>query len=161
MQHKRLDKEDFAILELLQRDGQMTHKEIGYRLHKSVTPVHLRIRRLEDEGYIKAYVALLDHKKIGRGLIGYTQVYLKEHSREALQAFQDEVVRFPEVLECYHMTGVFDFLLRIAISDMDAYNELLMTKLSRLPDVGNMQSFFVLSAAKQETAYPLGAESFS
>ncbi|MDN3548953.1 Lrp/AsnC family transcriptional regulator [Mucilaginibacter aquaedulcis] len=155
MQNKQLDKADLKILELLQQDGRMTHKEIGYRLSKSVTPVHTRIKRLEDEGYIKGYVALVDAKKVGRGLIGYTQVYLKEHSQEALSAFQREVVKFPEVLECYHMTGVFDFLLRIAISDMDAYNVLLMTKLSKLPDVGNMQSFFVLSAAKEETAYPV------
>ena len=156
MQNNQLDKEDLVILNLLQQDARITHKEIGNKLHKSVTPIHVRVKRLEEEGYIKKYVALVDPVKVGRGLIAYTQVQLKEHSQEALAAFQREVVKLAEVLECYHMSGIFDFLLRITISDMNAYNELLMTKLSKLPDVGNMQSFFVLSAAKQETAYPVG-----
>jgi DNA-binding Lrp family transcriptional regulator len=155
MQNNQLDKEDIAILELLQRDAHMTHKEIGKRLHKSVTPIHLRIKRLEDEGYIRQYVAIVDPEKIGRGLIAYTHVQLKEHSLGALKSFQQEVIKLPEVMECYHMTGSFDFLLRIAIRDMNEYNALLMTRLSDLPDVGNMQSFFVLSSAKKETAYPV------
>lgn len=156
MQNNQLDKEDLVILNLLQQDARITHKEIGNRLHKSVTPIHVRVKRLEEEKYIRKYVAIVDPGKVGRGLIAYMQVQLKEHSQEALAAFQREVVKLPEVLECYHMSGIFDFLLRVAISDMNAYNELLMTKLSKLPDVGNMQSFFVLSATKQETAYPLG-----
>ncbi|WP_295715380.1 Lrp/AsnC family transcriptional regulator [Mucilaginibacter sp.] len=155
MQNNQLDDTDVAIIELLQKDAQITHKEIGYLLHKSVTPIHLRIKRLEDEGYIKRYVAIVDPKKVGRGLIAYTHVQLKEHSRDALLAFQLEVVKLPEIMECYHMTGNFDFLLRIAISDMNEYNVLLMTKLTGLPDVLNMQSFFVLSETKQETAYPV------
>lgn len=155
MLNNQLDKEDMHILNLLQQDGHMTHKEIACRLHKSVTPIHVRVKRLEEEGYIKRYVAIVDAVKIGCGLISYTHVLLKEHSQQALSAFQDAAVNLPEVLECYHMTGNFDFLLRIAIRDMNAYNELLMSKLSKLPDVGNIQSFFVLSAAKQETAYPV------
>lgn len=156
MLNNQLDKQDFEILDLLQRDARITHKEIGNRLHKSVTPIHVRVKRLEEEGYIKKYVAIVDPVKIGRGLVAYTQVQLKEHSQEALAGFQKEAIKLSEVLECYHMSGIFDFLLKIAISDMNAYNELLMTKLSKLPDVGNMQSFFVLSSAKQETAYPVG-----
>jgi len=155
MLNNQLDKEDLQILELLQQDAHMTHKEIGKRLHKSVTPIHVRVKRLKEEGYIKRYVAIVDPAKVGQGLIAYTQVQLKEHSQQALSTFQKEVVKLPEVLECYHMSGIFDFLLRITIRDMNAYNEVLMTKLSKLPDVGNMQTFFVLSAAKQETAYPL------
>jgi Lrp/AsnC family leucine-responsive transcriptional regulator len=156
MLNNKLDKEDLMILEMLQEDARITHKQIGNRLHKSVTPIHVRVKRLEEEGYIKKYVAIVDPVKVGRGLIAYTQVQLKEHSQLALTSFQQEVIKLPEVLECCHMSGIFDFLLRIAISDMNAYNELLMTKLSKLPDVGNMQSFFVLSSAKQETAYPVG-----
>lgn len=155
MLNNQLDKEDLQILELLQQDAHMTHKEIGSRLHKSVSPINVRVKRLEAEGYIKRYVAIVDPVKIGRGLIVYTQVQVKEHSQQTLTAFQREAIKLPEVLECYHMSGSFDFLLRITIRDMNAYNDLLMSKLSKLPDVGNMQSFFVLSAAKQETAYPL------
>lgn len=151
-----LDETDLGILNLLQKDALMFHKDIALHLHKSVTAIHTRIRRLEEGGYIKRYTAIIDHKKIGRGLIAYTQVQIRQHSQESLSAFQNEVIKLNEVMECCHMTGAFDFLLRIAIKDMDAYNELLMNKLSKLPDVGMMQSFFVMSEAKHETAYILG-----
>lgn len=150
-----LDQTDKGILELLQVDARLTHKELGHRLHKTVTPIHLRVKRLEEDGYIKRYAAIIDPKKIGRSLIAYTQVQLKQHSQGSLQNFQLEVVKLTEVMECYHMTGAFDFLLKIAIADMDEYNHLVMDKLSRLPDVGMMQSFFVMSEAKNETAYTM------
>jgi Lrp/AsnC family leucine-responsive transcriptional regulator len=154
MEH-HLDQTDLGILKLLQEDSRLTHKEIAYRLHKTITPIHARVRRLQDEGYIKRYTALVDPKKIGRGLMAYTQVGLKEHSQKTLKTFMEEVVKLPEVMECYHMTGNFDFLLRIAVKDMDEYNRLLMEKLSNLPDVGTMESLFVMSEAKHETAYQL------
>lgn len=150
-----LDKTDIGILKLLERDGNLSHKEIAYQLHKTVTPIHARIKRLREEGYIKRYTVIVDHKKVNRGLIAYTQVQLKQHSQESLKAFMGEVVTLPEVMECYHMTGPFDFLLRIAIRDMDEYNRVLIDKLSKLPDVGNMQSLFVMSEAKHETGYML------
>jgi DNA-binding Lrp family transcriptional regulator len=150
-----LDDTDIGILKLLQQDARLSHKELAHRLHKSVTPIHLRVRRLQEEGYIKRYTVLVEPKKIGVNLIAYTQVQLKEHSQESLKAFQAEVVKLKEVMECYHLTGIFDFLLRIAIRDMDEYNDLLMNKLSKLPDVGTMQSFFVMSEAKRETGYTI------
>jgi Lrp/AsnC family leucine-responsive transcriptional regulator len=155
MINKELDEVDRGILTLLQTDARMFHKDIAEKLHKSVTSIHTRIRNLETEGYIIRYTAIVDHKKIGRGLIAYTQVTIKEHSQESLSAFQREAVKLKEVMDCCHMTGDFDFLLRIAIRDMDEYNDVLMNKLSKLPDVGKMQSFFVMSEAKHETAYAL------
>jgi Lrp/AsnC family leucine-responsive transcriptional regulator len=152
----QLDPTDTGILRLLQQDARLTHKEIGEKLHKSITPIHARVKRLQEEGYIKRYAAILNPKKIGRGLIAYTQVQLKQHSQESLLNFQNEVIKLREVMECYQMTGAFDFLLRIAIADMDEYNSLVMSKLSKLPDVGMMQSFFVMSEAKNETAFALG-----
>jgi DNA-binding Lrp family transcriptional regulator len=151
----KLDPTDIGILRLLQQDARLSHKEIGACLHKTITPIHARIKRLEEEGYIKRYAAIVNPKKIGRKLIAYTQVQLKQHAQESLLAFQDEVIKFGEVMECYHMTGAFDFLLRIAIADMEEYNQLVMNKLSKLPDVGMMQSFFVMSEAKNETAFDL------
>lgn len=150
-----LDETDCSILDLLQADSRISHKEIAHQVHKSVTAVHVRVRRLQEEGYIKRYTVIIDNKKIKRGLIAYTQVQIKQHSQENLKAFQAEVVKLPEVMECCHMTGAFDFLLRIAISGMDEYNELLMNKLSKLPEVGTMQTFFVMSEAKHETAFAL------
>ena len=156
MINKELDDVDHGILSLLQKDSRIFHKDIAMRLHKSVTAIHTRIRNLEAEGYIKSYTVIVDHKKIGKPLIAYTQVTIKEHSQESLTAFRNEAIKLNEVMECCHMTGDFDFLLRIAIRDMDEYNEVLMNKLSRLPDVGKMQSFFVMSEAKRETAYVTG-----
>lgn len=150
-----LDPTDLAILNMLQNNSRLSHKQIGDQLHKSATPIHNRIRRLQNDGYIKRYATILNNKKIDRGLVGFIQVTLKEHSFEALTAFKQAVVKLDEVMECYHMNGHFDFLLRIAIRDMDEYNEVLMTKLSKLPDVGNMQSHFVMSEIKHETAYQL------
>ena len=154
--NNNLDQTDIGILNLLQQDARLSHKELAHQLHKTVTPIHVRVRRLQEDGYIKRYAAIVDPKKIGRDLIAYTQVQLKEHSQKTLLAFSAEVIKLTEVMECYHMTGAFDFLLRIAIRDMNEYNDVLMKKLSNLPDVGMMQSFFVMSEAKYETAYMLG-----
>jgi Lrp/AsnC family leucine-responsive transcriptional regulator len=151
-----LDDTDKNILNLLQQDCRLTLKEIAHRLHKSLTPVHVRVKRLQDEGYIKRYAALLNPKKIQRGLIAFTQVQVRPHSQETLQNFKLEVVKITEVMECYHMTGTFDFLLKIAIRDMEAYDQLVTKKLSMLPDVGNLQSLFVMSEVKNESAFELG-----
>ena len=158
MTNNQLDDIDIGILKLLQEDSRLTHKEIAHRLHKTITPIHIRIKRLQDEGYIKRFTAILDPKKIGKGLIGYIQVQLVKHSEESLTIFMQEAVKLGEVMECYHMTGAFDFLLRIAIKDMDEYNKLLMKKLANLPGVGMMQSFFVMSEAKYETGYVLNTK---
>src|SRR5476649_213502 len=106
---KELDKTDKGILKLLEQDGTLTHKEIAHRLHKTINPIHARIRNLENTGYIKKYRAEVDHKMIGKGLIYYTQVRLKQHSKESLNAYKTEVVKVVEVMECYHLTGPFDF----------------------------------------------------
>jgi Lrp/AsnC family transcriptional regulator, leucine-responsive regulatory protein len=150
-----LDSIDLRILQLLQHDARMTTKEIADKLGKSVTPVYERIKRLEDQGYIQRYVALLNKELIGKHLTAYTTVQLKEHSASALRGFEKEVIKFPEVMECYHMSGRFDFLIKIAIRDMKEYNELLMGKLATLANVGGLETFFVLSEGKKETAYAL------
>ncbi|TSJ36596.1 Lrp/AsnC family transcriptional regulator [Mucilaginibacter corticis] len=150
---KELDKTDQGILKLLEQDCTLTHKEIAFRLHKSVNAIHTRIRSLENTGYIKRYRAEVDHKKVGKGLICYVQVQLKQHSKESLAAYRSEVVKVAEVMECYHLTGSFDFLLRVACRDIDEYDHILNEILSALPDVGNMQSLFVMSEVKHETGY--------
>jgi Lrp/AsnC family leucine-responsive transcriptional regulator len=151
-----LDATDLRILQLLQHDAKMSNKEIADKLGKSVTPVYERIRKLEEAGYIKGYVALLDKNMIGKYLTAFTTVQLKEHSAAALRGFEREVVKFPEVMECFHLTGRFDFLIKIAIGDMNEYNDFLMHKLATLPNVGSLETFFVLSEGKRETAYALG-----
>ena len=147
-----IDELDREILQLLEKDSRLSNKQLSIRLHRSLTPIRVRVRRLQQEGFIRRYTVIVDPKRIGLNLIVYTHVQLKEHSQKSLLTFSREVIKLNEVMECYHMTGAFDFLLRIAIRDMNEYNELVMNKLSNLPDVGTMQSFFVMSEAKYETA---------
>ncbi|HEV3327433.1 MAG TPA: Lrp/AsnC family transcriptional regulator [Puia sp.] len=153
-----LDSTDLRILQLLQHDARTTTKEIADKLGKSVTPVYERIKRLEEEGFITRYVALVNKDLIGKHLTAFTTVQLKEHSATALRGFEKEVVKFPEVMECYHLTGRFDFLIKMAIRDMKEYNDLLMGKLATLANVGGLETFFVLSEGKKETAYALELE---
>lgn len=149
-----IDQTDLEILRLLQHNAELTNKEISAKLHKSVAAVHERVRRLKEQGYIKRVVAILDRKKIDRSLIAFSHVLLKDHSANTLSSFEKEVIRFPEVMECFQMTGTFDFILRIATADMDAYH-VFYRKLATLPNITTVQSFFVLSETKSDTAYPL------
>jgi DNA-binding Lrp family transcriptional regulator len=153
-----LDETDNEILRLLQQDARQSHKELAHKVNKSITPIHIRVRRLQELGYIKRFTAIVDAKKIGRGLVGYIQVQLVKHTEESLTAFMQEAVKLEEVMECYHMTGTFDFLLRIVIHDMDEYSTLLMNKLAKLPGVGMFTSYWVMSEVKNETAYVLRSE---
>ncbi len=154
MKENGLDAVDIEILRLLQKDAEMTNKEIALKLHKSIATINERIRRLKDQGYIKRVVALLDGKKINRGLVCFSHVLLHNHAAKTLAGFEKEVVKFPEVMECFQMTGTFDFILRVVTSDMDAYHQ-FYRKLAALPNITTVQSFFVLSETKSDTAYPL------
>ena len=149
-----IDQTDIAILRLLQKNAEMTNKEIAGLLHKSVATIHERIRRLKEQGYIKRVAAILDRKKINIGLVAFSQVLLNDHAARTLSNFEKEVIKFPEVMECYQMSGTFDFILRVATTDMDAYH-IFYRKLAALPNITTVQSFFVLSETKSNTAYPL------
>ncbi|MCD0489229.1 Lrp/AsnC family transcriptional regulator [Pedobacter sp. MC2016-14] len=153
--HPELDYTDIEILKLMQHDATLTNKELAFKLNKSIATIHERIRKLKNQGYIKKIVAILDRKKIGKSLIAFSQVLLKEHTAETLIEFEREVAKFSEVMECYQMTGAFDFILRIATSDMDTYHLFLRNRLATLPNISTVQSFFVLSETKSDTAYPL------
>lgn len=150
-----LDATDTAILKLLQTDASLTSKEISFKLKKSIATIHERTRKLKDQGYIKRVVAILDRKKINKSLIAFSQVLLNDHAAATLTGFEQEVAKFPEVMECFQMTGAFDFILRIATSDMEAYHDFYRHKLATLPNITTVQSFFVLSETKSDTAYPL------
>ena len=150
-----LDVFDLNLLRLLQQDATLTNKEIAFKLNKSVATVHERIKRLKEQGYIKRTVAILDRKKVNKGLIAFSHVLLHDHTAKTLANFEKEVSKFPEVMECFQMTGTFDFILRIATTDMDAYHDFYRNKLATLPNITTVQSFFVLSETKSITAYPI------
>jgi DNA-binding Lrp family transcriptional regulator len=150
-----LDTTDRKILKLLQYDTRLTNKELADKLGKSVTPIYERIKRLEREGYIRQYVALLDRQKVGIMLLAYTNVQLKEHSFSMLKAFEKAIVKLDEVMECNHMTGSYDYLLKIGVRDMQEYQEFIINKLSRLANISTVQSSFVMTELKNETAFHL------
>ena len=145
MINNQLDQVDLNIIKLLQQDSRLTHKEMGNRLNKSGTAIQVRIKRLIAEGYIKNYTVNVDHKKMGKGLVAYTLIEIRQHTHEHLQAFQSEVVKLNGVTECCHLTGSYDFMLKIIIRDIGEYQDLLMNSLSKIPQVGKMQSLFMMS----------------
>ena len=149
------DELDKQILRLLQEDATLTHKQIAGRLRRSMTTIYDRISRLKQEGIILRTVAILDRKKIGKGLLTFSQVHLSQHTAEALEQFEQAVKYFPEVLECFQMTGSFDFLLRVSTRDMEEYHEFYRYKLAKLPNIITVNSYFALSETKSITAYPL------
>lgn len=150
-----LDKTDVQLLELLQSDALLTNKEMADKLGKTITPIYERIRRLEKEGYITRYCAIVDKKKIGKSLVAFTNVQLKQHAQSILLSFEKAIVKFEEVMECYHMTGVYDYLLKIVVADMTAYHDFIVNKLAKLTDIGTVQSSFVMTEVKHETAYKI------
>jgi len=149
-----LDNTDKELLKALQIDASLTIKQLSDRIFKSIATIHERIRRLKQLGYIKRTVAILDRKKIDRSLIAFSHVLLNDHAAETLRGFEEEVVKFPEVMECFQMTGNFDFILRIATRDMEAYHE-FYRRLATIRNITTVQSYFVLSETKSDTAYPI------
>lgn len=150
---EKIDNLDKEILNILQRDATITIKEMAIRLQKSIATIHDRITRMKQSGVIEKTVAILNRKKVGKELLAFSHVLLKEHTIQSLTSFEETVRSFPEVLECFQMTGSFDFLLRIATLDMEEYHKFYRYKLATLPNIATVQSFFVLSETKSTTAY--------
>jgi DNA-binding Lrp family transcriptional regulator len=150
-----IDQIDREILKRLQKDSSVTIKELAEVLSLTTTPVHERIKRLEREGIIKKYVALLDQKKIYKNLIVFISISLKNHSRTYLEKFVAEVARFEEITECYHIAGNFDYLLKAQLKDMEAYQQFILSKLSVNNNISQVQSSFVLNKDKHSTALPV------
>jgi len=150
-----LDPTDRVILQLLQEDAFLTTKELASRLELTTTPVYERVKRLEREGYIARYAALLDRRKIGLSLLVYCDVALKEHNRDFLIRFEESVVGLPEVLECHHVTGEYDYVLKVVARDMDDYQHFIKEKLAALENIGRVQSHFVMTEVKNSTVLPV------
>lgn len=151
----KYDLTDKRILMLLQHDARLTTKEIADKLGKSVTAVYERIRRLEKEGYISGYVAILNRELIEKRLVAFANVQLKEHAHLMLKDFEKSVVKLAEVMECHHMTGSYDYLLKIVVDDMAAYHDFILNKLAKLANIGTVQSSFIMTEVKYGTAYHL------
>ena len=131
--------------------------ELAQRVHLSPSPCLARVRALEESGVIQRYVSLLDPQKLQLGVNVFIQVSLERQVDRALETFEDTVRRFPQVLECYLMTGDADYLLRVLVKDVQALERFIVDFLSRVPGVGNIQSSFALKQVKYKTALPLPA----
>jgi len=149
-----LDSIDRSILKLLQEDAFLTTKELAAQVNMSTTPVFERVKRLERDGYILRYTALLDRRKVGLPMLVFCDVLLKEHNRDYLLRFEQEVAGLPEVLECHHTAGAFDYLLKVVVSDMEGYQQFLKDKLAALENIGRVQSHFVMTEVKHSTILP-------
>jgi len=144
-----LDSKDLSILKLLQQNARITVKEISDKIHLSTTPVHERIKRMEETGVIKQYATLVDPSKVKKGLMVICYVSLKQHSKNAGDKFIKTIHELNEVIECYNISGEFDFMLKVIAENMDAYYDFHVNKLSQVENMGKVQSVFVMGVIKQ------------
>ena len=144
-----LDTKDISILRLLQQNARITVKEISEKIHLSTTPVHERIKRMEENGVIKQYATLVDHSKVKKGLMVICYVSLKQHSKNAGNKFIQTIHDLNEVIECFSISGEFDFMLKVITEDMNSYYDFHVNRLSQIENIGNVQSVFVMGIIKQ------------
>lgn len=155
MNYKDLDVIDLAILRIMQEDSRTTIKQMADQMNLSTTPIFERIKKLEKKGFILKQVALLDPAKLDLKLTAFISISIADHSSQALEALVDQVITFPEVLECHHVTGKSDFLLKVLLKDIEAYNQFLLSKISNVPNISNIESSFSLSSRKTTLALPI------
>lgn len=151
----RLDSTDIAILRLLQQDGRLTIKELASRVARSQTPVYERVRRLEQEGYIKGYVAILNPDKLRRGFAVICNVKLRELNRERADQFVERIRAIDEVTECYNISGAFDYMLKIVAPDMAYYRDFILNVIASLDNIQSIESTFIMATLKSGPAVPL------
>ena len=144
-----LDETDLQILRTLQKNAKLTTKELAEAVHLTPTPVFERQKRLERQGYIKKYVAVLDPEKLDQGLQVFCKVKLKQINHEIADAFVRRIMRIPEVTECYNTSGAYDYLLKVRARDMKQYQEFVLNKLGEIESLSSIESTFVMSEVKQ------------
>jgi len=145
----KLDTTDIEILRALQKDSNRTIKSLAEKLNLSTTPIFERIKKLEREGYINGYSARLNPKKLGLKQTVFVAITLQGHTRSYLEKFVKQVNGFPEVIECHRVSGTFDYLLKLLVEDIESYEKFILTKLTLIPSLGNVQSLITLSTSKE------------
>ena len=143
-----IDEIDSKILTLLQKDGKMTFKEIANELDLTTTPVYERIKKMEKNGVIQSYKAIVDRRKLGLQLLVFCNVSLKEHQASFLENFENDIVNFPEVISCYHIAGMYDYLIQLTVKDMDEYQVFISKKIANINNIAKVQSSFVMTEVK-------------
>ena len=145
----KLDSTDKKLLKLLQEDSNRTVKSLAETLGKTTTPIFERIKKLEKEGLIVGYSARLNAKKLGLKQTIFIAITLQGHTRSFLEKFVSQINDFPEVVECHRISGTFDYLLKLVVKDIEAYETFIVSKLTLIPYLGSVQSFITLSTGKE------------
>ena len=156
-QRLELDKTDLAILDEVQRDGRISNTELASRIELSPPATHARLKRLQSDGYIRRYVALLDQEKMGFDMTCFVSISLRMHGPAELAGFRASVYELSEVLDCYHVTGEFDYLLRVVVRNRKELQRFVERKLTPIPGVARIYTSLVLEEIKSSTALPFGA----
>ncbi|MFT4667151.1 MAG: Lrp/AsnC family leucine-responsive transcriptional regulator [Ulvibacter sp.] len=150
-----MDKIDRKILIELQENAKQNTKEIAGKIGLSVTPTYERIKKMEQQQIIKSYVALLDRDKIGKQVVAYCQVTLLKHHKKLIDGFKKKILLLPEIMECHHVSGNFDFLLKIVVDDIPGFHQFINEKLSVVDGISTIHTSFVMNSIKSTTAFEL------
>jgi Lrp/AsnC family leucine-responsive transcriptional regulator len=143
---------DKKLLHLLQTDSKQTNKELSNKLNLSVTAVYERIKKLENQGIISKYVALVKKEKVDKNFVAFCHIKLIQHTQDYVVKFEKEVAHLVEVMECYHISGDYDYLLKVIVEDMEAFREFMVNKLTSINHIGSTHSMFVINEVKHTTA---------
>jgi len=152
---KSLDRTDRRILECLQADGRISNVQLARKVNLTPTPCIERVKRLERQGYIRGYTAILNPELVNAGLLVFVEIDLSHNSPDAFRRFREEARRLPEIMDCHLVSGNFDYLIKARVSDMKAYRELLGEKILSLPDVKGSRSYVVMEEVKETLNLPL------
>lgn len=151
----KLDVIDKKLIHLLQLNSKQTTKQLSLQLNLSVTAVYERIKKLEKENVIKHYVAIVNKNKIGKSFLVFCHIKLIQHTKEYVTNFEKEVLKLPEVAECFHVSGDYDYILKIYVKDMESYRDFMITKLTAIKHIGSTHSIFTIGEVKNTTAINL------
>lgn len=146
---------DKKLIQLLQTDSKLTNKALANTLNLSVTAVYERIKKLENQGVINGYVALVNKEKVDKTFLAYCHVKLEKHSQDYVMKFEKDVANLSEVMECYHLSGDYDYLLKVVVKDMVAFREFMVNKLTTINHIGSTHSMFVINEVKHSTVIPV------
>ncbi len=150
-----INETDIKILRLLQQNCNLTTKELAAKVNLSPTPVFERVKRLEKEGYIRKYMAVLDAEKLSRGFMVFCNVKLKQHSKELGRQLVEAIMKLDEVTECYNISGDYDFMLKIHVQNMNQYQDFVLNTLGEIGSIGGLQSVFVMGEIKNSFSVPV------
>ncbi len=153
--NENLDETDRKILRILQRNSDLTVKELAAKLHLSTSPTFERQKRLERDGYIERYMAVVNPHKVGNGIMVLCNIRLKQHSQELIQEFMDVVQNLEEITECYNTSGDYDFLIKVYAHDMKSYQQFMLNTLGTINCIGSLHSIFVIDETKNTHGVPI------